>query len=283
MSSSSGPFNPLDAEPEDGFIRQIFNYCDQWCERCPFTLRCRVYAMQEDREKRRQEQDSENQQFWETLSGLSDRPLDFPAHEADEWDDALSDAEGPNKDDEEWDGAEEAQETWDEMHDAARKRGGQCIQSAEAYAWRMNAFMEDHPELAEEGAGEQHAASQPGTVSPAEAKARGVHLAEALEVVLWYEFFIASKVNRSFLSLVDEEGEDREMFKDMPRDSDGSAKVALIAIDRSVAAWTVLRELLPEHGDLALDFMLRLHRLRQSMEAEFPNARAFVRPGFDEV
>ena len=32
-------------------IPGIYNYCDRWCERCPFTSRCMVYAMgEEDRD-----------------------------------------------------------------------------------------------------------------------------------------------------------------------------------------------------------------------------------------
>lgn len=31
-------------EVQDGFIVGIFNYCDRWCERCPFTGRCRLFA-----------------------------------------------------------------------------------------------------------------------------------------------------------------------------------------------------------------------------------------------
>ena len=29
---------------QDGFIVGIFNYCDRWCERCPLTNRCRLFA-----------------------------------------------------------------------------------------------------------------------------------------------------------------------------------------------------------------------------------------------
>jgi predicted 3-demethylubiquinone-9 3-methyltransferase (glyoxalase superfamily) len=29
---------------QDGFIVGIFNYCDRWCDTCPFTPRCRVFA-----------------------------------------------------------------------------------------------------------------------------------------------------------------------------------------------------------------------------------------------
>ena len=31
-------------EVRDGFIVGIFNYCDRWCERCPLTNRCRMFA-----------------------------------------------------------------------------------------------------------------------------------------------------------------------------------------------------------------------------------------------
>lgn len=31
-------------EIRDGFIVGISNYCDRWCERCPFTADCRLFA-----------------------------------------------------------------------------------------------------------------------------------------------------------------------------------------------------------------------------------------------
>jgi len=31
---------------DQGFIPGVYNYCDRWCERCPFASRCRVYAME---------------------------------------------------------------------------------------------------------------------------------------------------------------------------------------------------------------------------------------------
>ena len=33
---------------EENFISGVFNYCNAWCERCPFRLRCRNYAMGAD-------------------------------------------------------------------------------------------------------------------------------------------------------------------------------------------------------------------------------------------
>ncbi len=35
-------------ETEDGFIVGIHEYCDRWCERCAFTARCRVFALEQE-------------------------------------------------------------------------------------------------------------------------------------------------------------------------------------------------------------------------------------------
>jgi len=70
---------------------------------------------------------------------------------------------------------------------------------------------------------------------------------------------------------------------DFPRDSDGSAKVALIGVDRSIAAWRLVQLALPEREVSIVPLILQLERLRHSIEKTFPYAREFVRPGFDEI
>ena len=35
---------------QDGFILGVYNYCDRWCERCPFTGRCRAFADEAEQE-----------------------------------------------------------------------------------------------------------------------------------------------------------------------------------------------------------------------------------------
>lgn len=65
-------------------------------------------------------------------------------------------------------------------------------------------------------------------------------------------------------------------------DANGSAKVALIGMDRSIAAWTRLRPHLPDRADELLDVLVMLDRLRRATEAQFPDARSFYRPGFDD-
>ena len=104
-------------------------------------------------------------------------------------------------------------------------------------------------------------------------------LEDALEVIQWHQHQIYVKISRALLSKMEEK---REAPDEFPKDSDGSAKVALIAMDRSIAAWGRMLEYFPEREDDLLKILVHLERLRRKTEQVFLNARAFVRPGFDE-
>ena len=137
----------------------------------------------------------------------------------------------------------------------------------------------------------------------ADSSEEDVSATEAIEVIRWYQFFIAAKLMRAIGSsdraaqtedsanaeqlFADEEPyEDEEYDAEaayvVQSDADGSAKVALIAINRSDSAWRVLHRSLPEKTDSIMPMLATLERLRLSTEATFPNAYDFMRPGFDE-
>ncbi len=108
----------------------------------------------------------------------------------------------------------------------------------------------------------------------------GVSLEESIEVIRWYQYFICTKVMRAVRGRIEEEEEGCE---DFPSDSDGSAKIALIAIDRSIAAWAVVQYYITDGGQEVSDIIAFLDSLRQGVEETFPNARSFIRPGFDKT
>jgi hypothetical protein len=112
----------------------------------------------------------------------------------------------------------------------------------------------------------------------AAAAREGVSIDEAIEVIRWYQYFIGAKVMRAVRGSIEEEEEGCDEF---PSDSDGSAKVALIAIDRSIAAWAVIQHYITDGNKGVIDLIGFLDRLRQAVEETFPNARSFIRPGFD--
>jgi len=62
-------------------------------------------------------------------------------------------------------------------------------------------------------------------------------------------------------------------------DALGAAKLALVGIDRSLEA---LSGMASHDEDARLEFMQKqLRRLRREVEARFPDARVWVRPGID--
>ena len=46
-------------------IAGIYNYCDRWCERCPLTRRCLVYATENEPSENN---DNRNAAFWRTFT-----------------------------------------------------------------------------------------------------------------------------------------------------------------------------------------------------------------------
>jgi hypothetical protein len=101
---------------------------------------------------------------------------------------------------------------------------------------------------------------------------------EALEVILWYQVFLPPKLYRAVLSKTEEMETEED---DYPKDSDGSAKIALIGINRSLCAWGELAAQWEGKGAAIGKIVNHLTCLREMVEKEFPQARAFLRPGFD--
>jgi hypothetical protein len=99
---------------------------------------------------------------------------------------------------------------------------------------------------------------------------------DAGDAIAWFQFLISAKTQRALTVWPDEDP------GISPSDADGSAKVALIGIERSHAAWLAL----VEHGVVsaseAAPFIADLVWLGEALERLRPRARAFVRPAFDE-
>ena len=105
-------------------------------------------------------------------------------------------------------------------------------------------------------------------------------IVEALEIVAYDSAFIGAKVHRAL------DGRDRfehdEAFDDdaVQNDWNGSAKVALISVERSENAWQTIAE---TSADPVVAMLAdQLADLRELIIEAFPHARLFVRPGFDE-
>ena len=97
-------------------------------------------------------------------------------------------------------------------------------------------------------------------------------------VIKWYSTLVPAKIARALHGLAWEEPD----LDPDERDSDGSARVALIGLERSYAAWLEL----VERGDASAadvdPFVADIVWITDALDRQFPNARSFVRPAFDE-
>lgn len=103
---------------------------------------------------------------------------------------------------------------------------------------------------------------------------------DAQEIISRYIQFIHVKFMRALMGKM--EYDEWKETKGFPKDSDGSAKIALIAIDQSIEAWSIMLQTIPVAEDEILYLLALLQRTRRMGEHEFPHARHFIRPGFDE-
>ena len=270
------------------FISGIYNYCDRWCERCQFTSRCFLYAQEQadpdlaDPETR----DISNEKFWRKMHTIFAETAELIAEWADEAGvdlDAVDATEEIAQHEREMDAAEQS-----ELGQASRK-----------YVTAVEEWFRKELDNAE--------ALRHHTENKSESGEEEVTIQNAVDVIRWYQFFIAVKTLRALSGAdrLDLESEDDEIFPDFSADDEGeddddfdydavvdraermdangSAKVALVAIDRSISAWRSLQMSLPIKTDSIKPMLIDLESLRRAMEARFPRARDFIRPGLDEV
>jgi hypothetical protein len=242
------------------YIEGIYNYCDRWCERCPLTSRCLNYAIAEENIQDLLAHDSKNQAFWDQLKDMFDVTIEMLTEWAEEQGIDLNtmDAEA---------------DTTAEQRRRVKAGNHELCQIARQYGAVVEQWFDD-----EERVLDQREESLNTIVSlgvGGEAPFEEAHsINDAIEVIHWYQHQIHVKFMRA---LTQTDAPD-EAFA-----ANGSVKVGLIGIDRSIAAWGSLRKFFPECADDILDILVILDRLRRKAEQVFPGARQFVRPGFDTL
>lgn len=249
-------------------IPGIYNYCDRWCERCHFTSRCAVYEDTSDIPP--EELDIQNKAFWDRLSNNFKEMLELLQKGAAEHGidlNAISEEE-----------EQEIQRKEKNNRELAEKHplsmlSKQYIKDAHQWLEDKQALEEKEEELI------QHFTL--GIQDEEQTKEIAASIKDCLEIIQWYIFFIHVKFMRAISGRLEETGWEEE--NGFPKDSDGSAKIALIATDRSMQAWMQLSYHLPQEEDQILTLLSQLQKIKVLGEKEFPEAWKFIRPGFDEI
>ncbi len=224
----------------------ISAYCDRWCERCAFTMRCSSYAVHVATAMC-------DGDFNEALALAVGKPRSTAPQEEPEpaWRRELLNMEFTPAE------LDETSRLEDERHTRLQDMPLTTVVSATtdlAVAW-----LEAHRDRL-------HAHA-------------GAEVVNALDIISWDAYLIGAKIHRAL------DGWDRSVHGEerdedpIQNDWNGSAKVALISIGRSAAAWDVIAAALGDREAARLAGELR--DLGRDVERLFPDAWKFIRPGFD--
>lgn len=252
------------------FIPGIYNYCDRWCERCTFTTRCRNFESTSKLSS--EELDINNKAFWDNISRNFEKAIKLLHKAAKEYG---IDLNKPMSKKEE----EDYQQRRSFIKSTAKNH--QLSKLCNKYQKIVMPFFKDEisNELVDKTE-ELVSGLHMGITSEEDAVHTMAGLGDCQEVIRWYLFFIDAKLQRALHGKI--EGEDWEEDSGFQKDSDGSAKIAIIAIERSMNSWVKLYELMPASEDIALQALSILSQLKKLALEEFPKAMNFKRPGFDD-
>jgi hypothetical protein len=247
----------LNRTMDDNLITAIHNYCDRWCERCPFVERCAVGVQEKKRWSKGQTETDE--ELWREVHHNFQQALqllDRMIREA-----GLDPEEIAKKP------LPEPDPTIDALQKRMRAKSSDYFRAVNQFFQRQDSFLTEH---------RQEYATPVVRDIPIEFEGWN-DLGYALEAIRWYAPFIGVKASRA-ISGIDES----DAWEDPSQsDSNGSAKITIIAIERSLLAWQVLRRHWPKLTGELLDLMLSLRELREEMTRLFPKWHKFIRPGFD--
>lgn len=228
---------------DKNLISGIYNYCDRWCERCLFTERCSVYKM----ERQERFADVDNVSLEDNIKRVSDifaLTMEMLHEMAEEIGIDLN-----NIDD-----VEIPKHIPGELEDIATNY------DIKVYEWlrKNHKFFNQQIEIY---------SSIDENVSKM--------IKEVLKVINWYSSLIGAKIHRAMF---------KDISDDMMDNNDklGSAKIALISIERSIGAFSFILNNFTEKEDEILKFLSSLTKMKRLLKRVYPDAMSFKRPGFDD-
>jgi hypothetical protein len=235
-------------------IPGIHQYCDGWCERCPYTQRCQIFEQQEFVFPTAVSRDIRNQEFWDNLQEYMTQAVmmiqQVAVQRGIDLDALLESAQA--------------------MPDPSDHP---LVDAAADYAQLLHDFWVRMQELLPK---KEQEWVKKGQLGEKEGNPMGEarRLEDAVYVLRQFQFFLAPKLTRA-LGALSEQG-------DLQTEANGLAKIGLLVMDRCLVAWSELWQFFPELREEVITCLEKLYKLRRDTAAAFPNAMKFRRPGFDD-
>ena len=243
------------------FITGIYNNCDRWCEKCEQQLRCMSFVMGKKIEEKggfnfEREGHREDESIWARLKEVFESTYEVLHELAEERGLDVEDIYASENIDREF---------WGEDYEGTpREQVYQKLESSDLlricsiYEYWADKCLEQLYEIIND-------------------KEKNELLEEALEVVGWYPDLIQAKIRRALYGYHYHTANKSKTTEDY----NGSAKVALIGVERSIENWKIIQPLCPAYQKEISHLLVVLEQLRSDADEYFPKARTFVRPGFD--
>ncbi len=244
----------------------IYNYCDRWCERCTMTSHCAIFvpgkkgALEETTNEK-------NEALWESVGDNLAKATELIKKEIERRGIVIT-AEDIKKAATE----QEAKTAFTDNHE---------LNHLSAKYWTIARPILHSIDM-DKFASKSIQEVELGIKSTEEQQKQLNELELNLEVLHFYLFFINAKCNRAISGLLDEDEWDEDEDSDIPNDTLGSAKIALLTTRRSISAWVEIME----HNIFSEDEILPVLSLLQKIEAMiihyFSKVEVYKRPGFDD-
>ncbi|HVX85699.1 MAG TPA: hypothetical protein VH253_13035 [Phycisphaerae bacterium] len=242
-------------------IEGVHNYCDRWCERCPFTRRCSVFLMEEAEGLTDHIDDPEAEP--PGLEKSLGHVADMFAMTAQMIEEDITAAGG---------NFEEFVEEAKKAPPPRRRKKPPFIKAAQRYSVEALKWLREGREKVR-----ARLLEMADEASCEEDVARAEALKDALAQIEWHVGLIYVKFARALGDELDDWDD-----PDVALARDRSAKVALLSVDASLASWETLGRDAPKLARQAERVVKRLREIREQAEACFPGARTCKRPGFDD-
>lgn len=249
LISSDFP-EPNHRNTEENYIEGIYNFCDQWCERCDFTDRCRNLKDERIFDQEVEKHNTESEEKMEDLpdenESLTEEKDDFLSFESDEESDY-------NK----------AREDFFSSYQKTKRHPLSIL--SDEYSWAVHKWLLQQHKIFKKD------------ITRWIARGQADEMINGFDVLLWYHFFIHVKLKRAINGYYE-----LQDFEFAEYDMNGTAKIAMIAIERSLEAMRIMNRHLKTERPAIEQFRAQLEKIRIMTEEMFPEARSFIRPGFDE-
>lgn len=248
-----------------GFIPGIYNYCDRWCEKCIQKSHCMSFVMGKKIEERGgfdfdEEVTHEDENVWARLKDVFESTYEVLHELAAERGIDIEDIYASENIDKEFWGEDYENSEVKGTRDNLMIENSDIIRICMIYEDLADKCLEKVFEMLDEKFGED----------------KGLEIDNALDAVNWYQDLMQAKMRRALHGYyhADSHEEERE-------DYNGSAKVALLAIGRSMEGWMALLPHCEKQEREILQLLVVLRQLKKDIEFQFPEAENFRRPGFD--